>query len=335
MAEGDDNAIATMKCAMRDPQMRVPAVQGGIPITFPYKGTPQPAYRCMSCGYMFFDPPSQAELDTFYQHDYPNASRNWYNYQSDTAEWKVQARADLVQTVLDNLGITQAAVLHEFGCAFGGTVAELSQRGYRISGSELNQGAVAEARSNGNKLIFDESVDKVIAQEHGTVDVIYSFHVIEHFSDPLDFLRSLTSLLSENGVIVLFTPNAFALDPLTTNYLSYPWLSFPSHLHLWTGGSLQCVAQMTGLEVVFADTNRFNVRGRPDVMQLGSTETLFSRHLQSELPKHRFLGEELVVAFRAHRGRKNDILSDRAARIAERLDDQKAYEQSSWTVIEG
>jgi 2-polyprenyl-3-methyl-5-hydroxy-6-metoxy-1,4-benzoquinol methylase len=335
MAEGARNAATSLNCAMLDPQMRVPAVQASIPITFPYKGSPQPAYRCMSCGYIFFDPPNQTELDTFYQHDYPNASRNWYNYQSDTAEWKVKSRADLVQIVLDDLEVPRTSVLHEFGCAFGGTVAELSRRGFQVSGSELNQGAVAEARLNGNELIFDESVEKVISREHGTVDVIYSFHVIEHFSDPLEFLKSLTPLLSENGIIVLFTPNAFALDPLTTNYLSYPWLSFPSHLHLWTAGSLQCIAKKTDLEVVFADTNRFNVRGRPDVMQLGSHETLFSRHLQSDLPKHRFLGEELVVAFRANRTRENDALKGRAARTAERLQDQKAYEQASWAIIEG
>lgn len=227
----------------------------GQPSSVSSRGISVPVLKCKSCGHLFFPPPPQEELDHYYNTDYPESSKSWYNYANDTEPYKVSTKADAVVDVIARAGLGgEEVTLHEFGCAFGGTVRELARRGYNISGSELNAAAVKEARDNGNDRIFNKGIADVLTTP---ATVIYSFHVLEHLSQPVEFLKSLQKLLTPNGVVALFLPNGFALEALAKRIEDYPWVFFPGHLNLWTSSSISCLARQTGYEVIDVFSREF------------------------------------------------------------------------------
>jgi SAM-dependent methyltransferase len=51
------------------------------------------------------------------------------------------------------------------------------------------------------------SIESAFEKVGGTVDVVFSIQVIEHVSDPLDFLKGIRRLLAPDGIAVISTPN--------------------------------------------------------------------------------------------------------------------------------
>lgn len=322
---------ARRTCVVRDASARVPLTLGGAPQCFGHKGMFHQAYRCAGCGHIFFDAPPQADLDDYYQSVYPDNARSWYNHANDIAPGKTTTRADMVKSVLDANGFGREAVLHEFGAAFGGTVAELARRGYTISGSELNKGAVAEAREKGNTLLFDRPAADVVRDQHGKANVIYSFHCLEHFSDPYSFLESLKEVLADDGCVILFVPNGFALDPMTMGYTSYSWFSYPGHLNLWSAASLSCAAERTGYDLVQIGSNEVRVRANPSPFSVaGAAGGGAGKAFAQDLVTTRHLGEELFAAMVPKGGASAKRLADKIAACAKAMADQRTFEVTTW-----
>ncbi len=86
-------------------------------------------------------------------------------------------------------------------------------------------------------------------------DFIFLQDVIEHIEDPKALLRELDSLLSEEGYVMIGTPNAANID-LNQPDLSdfYNSVHVPYHLHIFTLESLMSLVKEFGWELVnFSD----------------------------------------------------------------------------------
>lgn len=82
-------------------------------------------------------------------------------------------------------------------------------------------------------------------------DTIIAGEIIEHVKDPINFLTNCYSLLKDNGVLVLTTPNASSLS-----YMVNPEWCVGSkeeiwHIHCFTSGMLKLLAEHIG----FKNTN--------------------------------------------------------------------------------
>ena len=89
------------------------------------------------------------------------------------------------------------------------------------------------------------SVDEVPAS---SIEVAVSFDVLEHVSDPVELLRSVRSLLREEGILWVGVPNQH--DYLLEIEPSYaPFFYHDSHLWYFNHRSLSRVAQLAGFEV--------------------------------------------------------------------------------------
>jgi SAM-dependent methyltransferase len=69
-------------------------------------------------------------------------------------------------------------------------------------------------------------------------DLIVSFEVFEHLSDPLSFLKKLYYLLADDGILIISTPNE--------EVLAYNKEQFPFHIQHYTGEQFEAILKQAG-----------------------------------------------------------------------------------------
>jgi 2-polyprenyl-6-hydroxyphenyl methylase/3-demethylubiquinone-9 3-methyltransferase len=127
--------------------------------------------------------------------------------------------------------------LLDIGCG-GGLLSEpMTRLGFEVTGvdaSERNIGtAAAHALEQGLEIDYRASTaEALIAAGEPLFDVILNMEVIEHVSDPGDYLRSCASLLKPGGLMIVATLNrtlkAMALAKVGAEYV-LRWLPIGTH----------------------------------------------------------------------------------------------------------
>jgi len=97
---------------------------------------------------------------------------------------------------------TKETRLLEIGCASGFFLSEVKDRVKCVTGVELTKDYVTYARERG--LSIKETLDEL---PDNSYDLIFMFHVLEHISDPIDYLQHLQQKLSPNGQLIIEVPN--------------------------------------------------------------------------------------------------------------------------------
>jgi 2-polyprenyl-3-methyl-5-hydroxy-6-metoxy-1,4-benzoquinol methylase len=136
-----------------------------------------------------------------------------------------------------------------------GTFLEVAQkRGWIGIGLEPNKIAVAECRKKGLRIMedfFDEDFIQSFQQKNPErrFDVIHMGHVIDHVSNPLQFIQNATRLLREGGLIVVSTCSNFD-SWLARRYQFKP----EEHVVYFNKNSLKYAVEKSGFVVVSLGT---------------------------------------------------------------------------------
>ena len=224
--------------------------QFGAPATRWFAGAHVSAVSCTKCGYVGFDPPDDATLAHYYSNVYGSAAKQWYSLEADYASAKAGARADHVLRLLATYRIPAGAVVLELGCAYGGTVHELRQRGIAAYGVDLNADAIKEGRGHGNRYVFNDKADALLKSLHIQPSLVYSYHTLEHVPDPALLLAGLRPHLGENAVLEFRVPNGAYVRALVEGFERWEWFAFPDHLHMFSPRSVLCLAERAGYELI-------------------------------------------------------------------------------------
>ncbi len=142
----------------------------------------------------------------------------------------------------------------EVGTATGYLSAEMSERGCIVTGIEQDPEMARIAEQHCQRMIFSD-VERLDFAELGKYDAIVLGDVVEHLSDPGDFLKKVTKLLKPGGKILLSLPNVaniwIRLNLLLGrfNYKRVGILD-ETHLRFFTLESSKKIANDSGLEVI-------------------------------------------------------------------------------------
>ena len=137
-----------------------------------------------------------------------------------------------------------AAVL-DLGAGFGFLVEALLAAGLRGTGLERSPFAAARARRRGSLAVGDAELSLPFAD--GTFQAITFCDVIEHVRDPVATLREWRRGLAPGGWLLVITLNAHsAARPLLGR--SWAWHRDPTHLHMFSHGSLVGALRAAGFE---------------------------------------------------------------------------------------
>jgi len=186
-------------------------------------------YRCNQTKLNFFVPFGIAGSSALYE----QLDRfDWY-YMADKWEYEV-ALEDLV-------GCHRVI---EVGSGFGFFIKKAIAAGLSITGLELNTDAVALAQQQ--HLPIEPTALETIAEAQPDVfDAVCSFQVLEHVTDPRQFLASSVKLLKQGGKLILCVPNSESFLKHEYCLLDMP----PHHMHQWSAATFKSLENLFPLKL--------------------------------------------------------------------------------------
>lgn len=202
-------------------------------------------WQCRACGLGWWDA-SAHDFAGFYEKDYysgGNASpdRGYADYRALRQGQHATARRRLARIRTFAPG---AHTLLDVGCGLGYFLEQALEQGWGAAGFEISAYARETMKSAVNAPVHGPPLEGIAER----FDVVTAWDVLEHVANPLDFLRTLGSLVTEGGAIVLTTGD-FA--SLTARVSGRRWHLFnlPEHLFFHTPDSMRILARKAGLHV--------------------------------------------------------------------------------------
>jgi 2-polyprenyl-3-methyl-5-hydroxy-6-metoxy-1,4-benzoquinol methylase len=170
---------------------------------------------CTRCLLMYRYPtdPVQDSVD-FYQEDYEQGFTTdmpddvGLNLLTDTSfAGHEKDYAPLIALVGD-LGIAPGMRILDFGCSWGFGSWQFAQAGHDVKSFEISRPRARYAREKlGLDVIDDVGALAAATHLHGTCDLFFSNHVMEHVPSPSDAVITARRLLKPGGLFVAITPN--------------------------------------------------------------------------------------------------------------------------------
>ncbi|MEE8239732.1 MAG: class I SAM-dependent methyltransferase [Nitrospirales bacterium] len=144
--------------------------------------------------------------------------------------------------------VSQKGLVLDVGCGAGYGANYLAEAGCRVVGIDYEP-AVARAaacRYRRRGLHFSCMDGSRLGLRSGSVDVACAFQVLEHFSEPEQFLTELARVLRPDGLVILSTPNA----------LTHVGSANPFHKHEFTPEELKTLLRRHFACVLLAGQHR-------------------------------------------------------------------------------
>jgi SAM-dependent methyltransferase len=265
---------------------------------------------CIACGAIYADTAAkQADYDRFY------AELSGYESAvSSGSGMSPQDNARLRETAAAVAGMLPArdARILDFGCASGGLLRELRERGYRnLHGVDPSPACVAHVAEAGIRATTGSLFD--IPDGLGQFDCILLTHVLEHVEDVRGALSNLQSLLAPGGMLYLEVPNAARY----ADFILAPFQDFNTeHINHFSGRSLDNACAAVGLIPVGSGEKVFDVAPNMPFPAIYG----FWRKSETAEPREIVADDGLRPRIEEYILRSRAIMSRYDARIRELLD---------------
>lgn len=135
--------------------------------------------------------------------------------------------------------------LLDVGCSCGYFIDVALEESFDAYGIEFSPFAIEAASEATRPRIFHGDVNLLQSTPHSSYDIVTAFDIIEHTSDPLQFLTRLRGVLKKGGLLVITTPDTghFLRSVMRKRW---PMLQPFQHTILFSGESLRLALEMSG-----------------------------------------------------------------------------------------
>ena len=225
-------------------------------------------YACPICNTTFASP---LEVDPLiYEQIYQNAAdllgySRYYGYartileQTNPLQWL--ARKETAYRHVRNFLAThpgKSPSILEVGSGLGYLTYAMRKEGFNAQGMDISEHAVKDARQRFGEHYIHTSMDQ-LAQRGLSFDIIIALEVLEHVTNPLEFIQSAAKLLNKEGKILVTTPNRDAFSVCDTWRTDLP----PIHLWWFSSTSLRFLADRSHLYVEFPSLSQTKLQRNP------------------------------------------------------------------------
>jgi len=192
-------------------------------------------FGCGACGLQFWEP-----------REMPDAQ--WYEQMYGGRDEKLLPLEPGHKYFLADYPLAlRGGELLDIGCGTGNFLAAARDRGYGVTGIELDRNAARFAKERlGLQRVFPLTIAE-FAERYADeqFDVVTFFEVLEHQAAPADFLQRVKTCVRPGGMIVLSVPNRerWLTGP---DVLDYP----PNHFLRWSAAALRQFLSAQGFEVM-------------------------------------------------------------------------------------
>lgn len=199
--------------------------------------------ECVNCGLVYLSSFDHADVD-FYEDSGMHGEQLL-----DIKNWLASTEADDERRFLYLKPLLAGKSVLDFGCGAGGFLLKAKSTTAKVYGVELERRLQDHFSKHG--LTVFENIESLPEESYKSkFDFITMFHVLEHIQDPKDMLKKLSTLLSDNGELIVEVPHAD--DALLTLYNSEPFSNFTywsCHLFLFTIKTLEMLVRQSGLKI--------------------------------------------------------------------------------------
>jgi 2-polyprenyl-3-methyl-5-hydroxy-6-metoxy-1,4-benzoquinol methylase len=214
--------------------------------------------QCNCCGLTYLNPrPDVSELPLIYPANYYSYNqkklRDEANPQSVLHKLRYKGfEAKISKSLaLCNWSDDACSVL-DVGCGDGHTLdLYAGHTGVKTYGVDFNLTALELAGRNGHTVYAGAFEEAVLPTDF--FDLVTATHVIEHVSNPRDFLAKTYSVLRAEGILWLETPNIGSTDAHWFQNKHWGAYHFPRHWFFFSQKTLIKLAASVGFEPVFVD----------------------------------------------------------------------------------
>lgn len=137
----------------------------------------------------------------------------------------------------------------EVGCGAGGALNYFKQQGLDVYGCEYSRVLVEYANSQGLGSVFQGSLFDVsgLLPSNIKFKVIYIHHVFEHVSDPIALLEKCSTLLANDGKLVIGVPDFLEIHKYKNPGCNLMTFLHIAHKYNFTSECFQALAFQAGL----------------------------------------------------------------------------------------
>lgn len=199
---------------------------------------------CVNCGFTtYINKPSHKWIIDFYNSTWNKEEGEENNFVNKDLQ------SSKLTIALEKINFPKDGSICEIGTGRGGNFAALINNGYNnligVENSIHRADTVSKALNNipiytGG--FEEEKVQNALAK-HGSFDLIYTAHVMEHIYNPEETIELCSKLQNENGYLIVAVPN-FVGEP------SIGISSFLPHLHSFTKESMIRLLNNKGYQVI-------------------------------------------------------------------------------------
>lgn len=202
---------------------------------------------CLDCDVEFMFPQlNDDELLKLYSENYYQA---WGIKGEEENETTKQMKIATFQLRLDLIKqfVRKGAVL-DVGCATGYFLEAAKKIGFEPFGLEFSEFSSGIAKKKfGNANVFHGTLEQCDFTEK-SFDVIAMSDLIEHVRVPVQTLTKAASLLKDDGVIMIMTPDT---KSLSNNLMGKRWTHYKlEHFFYFSFSSISYIAKQCGLEII-------------------------------------------------------------------------------------
>ncbi|MFZ0266921.1 class I SAM-dependent methyltransferase [Caulobacter sp.] len=206
---------------------------------------------------------------------------------------RAQSRDEAVQAqrAIDFAGLsTEQDVVLDFGCGTGGILGTLPAA--RKIGVEINERAAQEAQTR-----LDAVHPALADVPANSVDVIISFHALEHVGHPLTELQEMRRVLKPKGRLRIIVPCETPL--FHKPHRKWKPDDIDMHLYSWTPLTLGNLISVAGLQVVATDIVPMSSGGRLATMLKSSPRLAIAARWLKAIRAKSHATQLLITAIKA------------------------------------
>ncbi|MGY4771068.1 class I SAM-dependent methyltransferase [Kribbella sp. CWNU-51] len=209
--------------------------------------------ECPSCGLVQLVPTPTADvLRALYEGDSyfeGGAGTGYSEYEDQEQEYLATFRED-VRRIRE---FVPSGRILEVGCGYGYFLQCALDAGFDAYGIDLSPAAVKWAATRHPGRVFCGLLEEVPEIQDQKYDVIFGSHLIEHLTEPSEFLREAGRLLRPGGLVVMVTPN---IKSLLARASGSRWVSFkiPEHVSYYDPATITTLLNRSGYTVRAVDS---------------------------------------------------------------------------------
>jgi SAM-dependent methyltransferase len=189
--------------------------------------------------------PTEPELDVVY---------NNYDYGSEPPNSTAIAKKRSIAKILHSYRKIEFVL--DVGCGSGEWLDIFRESKCHTFGTEYNEKQKRTALGKGHKILDGGLLP--VPEDNLKFDLVIFTEVIEHIQNPIETLSHLNSLLSENGLIYITTPNFSAIE---RHILKDNWgiICYPEHLTYYTPRTLNLALRKTNFSKIRIYTENISI----------------------------------------------------------------------------